>query len=79
MKKNRKDEVIDKMIYAFSEFVGPKKAVELRILCLITGVKEAEALRAIGYLIKIGMDIKLTDSVPHKFYRKENVLYLDGK
>jgi len=79
MKKNRKEEVTDKMIYAFSEFVGQKKAVELGILCLITGVSEAEALTAIDYLIKIGMDIKLADGLPHKFYRMENVLYEDEK
>ena len=77
MRKNRKQEVVDKMIYAFSEYVGPEKAIELKILCCTTRVSEAEALAAISYLVRSGMKIRLTDGLPHKLYREDSVFYLD--
>jgi len=77
MRKSRKQEVIDKMIYAFSEYVSPEKAIELRTLCCVARVSETEALMAINYLINAGMKIRLADGLPHKLYREETIFYLD--
>jgi len=68
MKKSRKQEAIDSVVQALTQYKKPEEALELKVLCMIARVSPTEAFRAINHLINAGFNIKLTDGFPRKFY-----------
>lgn len=72
MRKSRKQEIIENVMNVFSQFNSIENAVEMRVLCCIARVSEAEAFRAISCLVNEGIKIRLTDGLPHKLYLEKN-------
>ena len=68
MKKHSKREILNKVAEVLFSRNKPEDAIELRLLCMIAGVSEAEALMAINYFMDDEFIIRLTDGLPHKFY-----------
>ena len=69
-RKSRKQETIDTISAVLSQHKTPEDAIELNFLCSIARVSESEVWTIIRSLISKGMKIKLTDTLPRKFYCK---------
>jgi len=70
MKKLSKKEILNRIADVLFSRIKPEDAVELRELCMLARVSEAEAFMAINYFIDDEFGIKLTDGFPRKFYCK---------
>lgn len=68
MKKLSKREILNRVAEVLFSRRKPEDAIELRELCMLSGVSEAEAFMAINYFMNDEFRIKLTDGLPHKFY-----------
>ena len=68
MKKKSKREIINNVADVLFSRIKPEDAIELRELCMLAGVSEAEAFMAINSFIDDEFGIKLTDNLPRKFY-----------
>lgn len=68
MEKHSKKEILNRVADVLFSRTKPEDAVELRELCMLARVSEAEAFMAINSFIDDEFGIKLTDGLPHKFY-----------
>lgn len=68
MKKISKREILNSVAEALFHRRKPEDAIELRELCMLAGVSEAEAFMAINSFIDDEFRIRLTDTLPRRFY-----------
>jgi len=67
-RKSMRQEKIESVIALLMHANSQKNAIDFRDLCLFAMVSEPEAYAAIRQLEGMGFRVRLTDTLPRKFY-----------